>query len=326
MFFEVNFRYLRQLDKEDPMTKLYKDKELPKFLLDKRYLIGSVFFILTFSVLFMDIYSPFSSTTWFSIKDISHFGMTVAFYLVALSILLISKLIMYNSQSKINFTPWIYIAWIVTEVVIISIFYTHFTYVFVPPIEEPAINITIKTFGCTLLIIAIPYTILTLYAAYKSKAEELQMLQYKMSLTNEPSKVYPSLINLYDYNGTLKLTINSDSLYYMESQDNYIKIHYENNGKLCSYMLRSRTKTIEENLADTSIVRCQRSYLVNVMKINHIKKGGKVRYIVLSHDDIKPIPVSKNYFKNLISKIDLYNSAASSDEKANSVMEALTEE
>lgn len=292
------------------MANIYKDKELPKFLLDKRYLLGSVFFILTFSVLFMAIYSPFSSTAWFSLTNLQDFGMTAAFYLVALAIMLISKLIMYNSQAQVNFNLWKYILWIVAEVIIISIFYTHFTYVFVTPSEESLINIMAKSFGCILLIIAIPYTILTLYAAYKAKAEELQMLQYEMSLSNESSMVYPSLINFYDYNGTLKLTINSDSLFYMESQDNYIKIHYENSGKLCSYMLRSRTKTIEESLADTSIVRCQRSYLVNVMKINHIKKGGKARYIVLSHDDIRPIPVSKSYFKNLISKIDKYNSAA----------------
>ncbi|MBO5275963.1 MAG: LytTR family transcriptional regulator [Alistipes sp.] len=258
----------------------------------------------------MAIYSPFSSTAWFSLTNLQDFGMTAAFYLVALAIMLISKLIMYNSQAQVNFNLWKYILWIIAEVIIISIFYTHFTYVFVTPSEESLINIMAKSFGCILLIIAIPYTILTLYAAYKAKAEELQMLQYEMSLSNESSMVYPSLINFYDYNGTLKLTINSDSLYYMESQDNYIKIHYENSGKLCSYMLRSRTKTIEESLADTSIVRCQRSYLVNVMKINHIKKGGKARYIVLSHDDIRPIPVSKSYFKNLISKIDKYNSAA----------------
>ena len=292
------------------MANIYKDKELPKFLLDKRYLLGSVFFILTFSVLFMAIYSPFSSTAWFSLTNLQDFGMTAAFYLVALAIMLISKLIMYNSQAQVNFNLWKYILWIIAEVIIISIFYTHFTYVFVTPSEESLINIMAKSFGCILLIIAIPYTILTLYAAYKAKAEELQMLQYEMSLSNESSMVYPSLINFYDYNGTLKLTINSDSLYYMESQDNYIKIHYENSGKLCSYMLRSRTKTIEESLADTSIVRCQRSYMVNVMKINHIKKGGKARYIVLSHADIRPIPVSKSYFKNLISKIDKYNSAA----------------
>ena len=46
------------------------------------------------------------------------------------------------------------------------------------------------------------------------------------------------------------------------------------------------------------------------MKINHIRKGGKARYIVLSSDDIKPIPVSKSYFKNLVEKIDKYNASA----------------
>ena len=202
------------------------------------------------------------------------------------------------------------------EVVIISLFYTHFTFVFVQPVEESVANIALKAFGCILLIIAIPYTILTLYAAYRTKTEELQMLQYEMSLTSAESVVYPSLINLYDYNGALKLTINSDSLYYMESQDNYVKIYYENQGKLLSYMLRCRTKAIEENLAETSMVRCHRSYMVNVMKINHIKKVGKARYIVLTNDDIKPIPVSKSYFKNLIEKIDKYNNSASSSAAA----------
>ncbi|MBO5043578.1 MAG: hypothetical protein J6C45_00880, partial [Alistipes sp.] len=186
------------------MANIYKDKELPKFLLDKRYLLGSVFFILTFSVLFMAIYSPFSSTAWFSLTNLQDFGMTAAFYLVALAIMLISKLIMYNSQAQVNFNLWKYILWIIAEVIIISIFYTHFTYVFVTPSEESLINIMAKSFGCILLIIAIPYTILTLYAAYKAKAEELQMLQYEMSLSNESSMVYPSLINFYDYNGTLK--------------------------------------------------------------------------------------------------------------------------
>ena len=282
---------------------------MPKFLLDKRYLIASVVFILTFSVLFLAIYTPFSDTSWISLSNIESVGATLAFYVVALAILAISKLIMYNSQSKIYFTLWKYILWVMAEVVIISLFYTHFTYVFVPPIEQAIIDIVFKAFGCILLIIVIPYTMLTLYAAYRDKTEELQMLQYEMSM-GEGAVSYPSLVNLYDYNGTLKLTINSDSLYYMESQDNYVKIFYENNGKLLSYMLRSRTKTIEENLAETSMVRCHRSYMVNVMKINHIRKGGKARYIVLSSDDIKPIPVSKSYFKNLIEKIDKYNASA----------------
>ena len=49
--------------------------------------------------------------------------------------------------------------------------------------------------------------------------------------------------------------------------------------------------------------------MVNVMKINHIKKGGKARYIVLNNNEIKPIPVSKSYFKNLIEKIEMFNAS-----------------
>ena len=316
MYFQLILPSLHQILTEYTMANIYKNKDIPKFMLDKRYLLGSVFFIFTFSVLFMLIYTPFSMTAWFSLKDTQHFGMTAAFYIVALAILLISKVGISAVQNKMRFTYPRYILWIVTEMLIISLFYTYFTFIFVQPIDEGVWPIWLKAFGCLTLILAIPYTIMTLYAAYKSKTEELEMLQYEMSLSSEQTMVYPQLVNLYDYNGALKLTISSDSLYYMESQDNYVKIYYENQDRLLSYMLRCRTKTIEENLADTSMVRCHRSYMVNVSKINHIKKGGKSRYIVLSNTDIKPIPVSKSYFKNLVEKIEQYNSSVLSQSTA----------
>ena len=317
MYFKLILQSLHQYYKTNTMAKIDKNREIPKFLLDKRYLLGSVAFVFTFSILFMAVYSPFSGTAWFNLEESGNLGMTTTFYIVALSIMLMSKMLMQHAQNKINFTFHRYILWVIAEIIVISLFYTYFTFVFVPSIDESFGYLYMKAFGCILLIIAIPYTILTLYAAYKSKTEELEMLQYKLSLNNEPSVMYPSLVNLYDYNGTLKLTINSESLYYMESQDNYVKIYYENHGKLLSYMLRSRTKTIEENLAETSMVRCHRSYMVNVMKINHIKKGGKARYIVLANNEIRPIPVSKSYFKNLVEKIDKYNSSVLSSQQEN---------
>lgn len=291
------------------MANILKNQDIPKFLLDKRYLAGSVFFILTFSIFFMLLYTPFSMTVWFSVSNIEQFGKTASFYVVALAILSISKIGMYAIQSKIRFTYPKYILWIIAEVVIIALFYTHFTYVFVPNVDDSVWYTMGKAFGCVSLIIAIPYSILTLYAAYRAKTEELEMLQYEMSLQPEPTASYPSLVNLYDYNGTLKLTISSESLYYMESQDNYVKIYYINQGKLSSYMLRCRTKAIEESLAGTSMVRCHRSYMVNVLKIDNIKKGTKGRQIILNNDEIKPIPVSKSYFKNLVETIEKYNSA-----------------
>ena len=81
------------------MAKTDKNSEIPKFLLNKRYLMGSVIFILTFSFLFMTLYTPFSITAWFSITNLTHLGMTAAFYFVALAIMLISKQIMYIVQN-----------------------------------------------------------------------------------------------------------------------------------------------------------------------------------------------------------------------------------
>lgn len=294
------------------MAKIDKSREIPKFLLDKQYLYGSVLFILTFSFVFMAVYTPFSYTAWFSLTDMRHLLLTAIFYVGALLIMWASKHIMYRVQDRVRFTFAKYTAWLLAEVVVISLFYTIFTSVFISPFEQTSWVLLLKAVWCVLMIMAIPYTIQTLYAAYKAKTEELQMLQYEMSLGGEQTVTYPSLINLYDYNGTLKLTINADSLYYMESQDNYVKIFYINNGKLLSYMLRCRTKAIEENLAGTSMVRCHRSYMVNVMKINNIRKKGKARYVILDNGDIKPIPVSKSYFKNLIGKIERFNASGRS--------------
>ncbi len=292
------------------MAKIYKNRGIPKFLLDKRYLFGSVIFVMTFSFLFMAIYTPFSNTAWFDVTNRLDLGMTVTFYIVAVAIMLVSKMLMNSLQHRIRFTYMLYLLWVVAEIVVISLFYTYFTAVYIKPAEYMLSDILLKALGCILMIVAIPYIILTLYAAYRDKTEELEMLQYEMSLGEENAVSYPSLVNLYDYNGTLKLTINAESLYYMESQDNYVKIYYENQDKLHSYMLRCRTKAIEESLSGTSMVRCHRSYMVNVMKINHIRKAAKSRYIVLSNEQIKPIPVSKSYFKNLIEKIDAYNASA----------------
>lgn len=312
MHFEDIFRSLLNPNREKSMAKIDKSREIPKFLLDKQYLLGSVLFVLSFSFVFMAIYTPFSYTAWFSLTDMRHLMFTAIFYVGALLILWASKHLMYRVQDRVRFTFAKYIAWLLAEVVAISLFYTLFTSVFILPFDKPSWIILLKAVWCVLMIMAIPYTIQTLYAAYKAKTEELQMLQYEMSLGSEQTETYPSLINLYDYNGTLKLTINADSLYYMESQDNYVKIFYSNHGKLLSYMLRCRTKAIEENLAGTSMVRCHRSYMVNVMKINNIRKKGKARYVVLDNGEIKPIPVSKSYFKNLIGKIERFNASGHS--------------
>jgi hypothetical protein len=276
----------------------------------------------------MAIYTPFSNTSWIGAGSWRQIGMSTTFYIGALLILYMSKYIIMYIQRRKNIHFWGYVAWMLSEILLLSIFYTIFTITTVKATTNPAMEVFGKALGCMILIMAIPYTIMTLYAAYKAKSEELELLQYELALAtnNANAATFPSLINLHDYNGVLKLTISADSLYYMESQDNYVKIYYENQGKLLSYMLRCRTKAVEENLAETNMVRCHRSFMVNIIKINHIKKVSKLRYIVLSNPAIKPIPVSKSYFKSLVERIEKYNTTASEGTVASSGTTAIPTE
>ena len=112
------------------------------------------------------------------------------------------------------------------------------------------------------------------------------------------------LLHLYDNNGILRMSIDNDTLYYVESQDNYVRIYYELEGRLVSYMLRCKTQRLEEMLAGTSMVRCHRSHLVNLQKIKLYTKEHDHATILLTHPSAKPIPVSKSYFRAITELVE----------------------
>ena len=182
---------------------------------------------------------------------------------------------------------------------------------------------------CVTLILAIPNAIVSFYAAYRSKCEELEVSQYQLQKMREeyrllenntlhelkaaqqlPAKPEPAprMINLYDNGGTLRLTLNIDSLYYLESEDNYIRIFYKHNDKILSYMLRSRTRSIEESLKGTCMVRCHRSFIVNINKISVMEEEKRMHYIRLDDETIKRIPVSKSYYDTLVTSLNTISS------------------
>ena len=279
-----------------------RNREVAKFLLRLDFMAASVMFIAAFSILFMLIYSPFSMAAWFSVTDERSMIVTVAFYIVAVAAMMLSKVAMRWIHRRIRISTPIYLLWLLAEAFVITWLYIGFTQVIIPE-SVYSTQFTLRVFCCVVAILTIPYTIVSLYAAYRAQREENEIMRYREHLLG--SNITPSnLINLTDENGVVKLTIDIDSLYYMESQDNYVKICYENDGVLHGYMLRSRTKSIESLLANTSMMRCHRSYIVNTSKINLVKSEKSNPVVILKHPDIKPIPVSKSYYERLISFVE----------------------
>jgi len=273
---------------------------LPKFLLKKKFMMESVVFVFVFSVIYMFLYKPFSATVWFGFSSWRLALLTISYYAVAISVMIGSKFVLVAIQKRRDITAPAYALLVLVEFAILTFFYILFTVVFKITEVHLTFWLVCKTMGCTALILAIPYTFIVMHTANRGLRDENQMLRAQLA-TAKTTKRGGRLIDLYDTFGTMKLSIEEDSIYYIESQDNYVKIFYELDGELVNYMLRCRTQKMEEMLEGTAIHRCHRSYFVNFSKIQYLDRGSKRAFITLSHPDVKPVPVSKTYYRTVIS-------------------------
>lgn len=271
----------------------------PKYLLQQSFLLKSVPFVVGFSLLFLFLYRPFSDTIWITLDSKSNLRQILLFYLVNILILLISKFALMGYQIRHTVTVPQYLLWLFGEFVIIATVYLLFASRYFDQDMLLSPKLLFRTSYCVSLILAIPYTIFALIAANRDKEEEINALRLSLE-SGKPSKA--ETIPFYDYSGALKISVASDSIYYIASQDNYVEIRYEMDGKLLNYLMRCRTTRLEKQLEGTSLIRCHRSYIINVDKVSHFKRENARLFLILSHPEAKKIPVSKSYYKAVAEK------------------------
>ena len=73
--------------------------EMHKYLFSKRFLTLSVLTIFLFSIPLLLIYGYYSDTIWLGFKSWRNFGFTLVFYAIAISIMTLSKVVIYKYQS-----------------------------------------------------------------------------------------------------------------------------------------------------------------------------------------------------------------------------------
>jgi len=99
-----------------------------------------------------------------------------------------------------------------------------------------------------------------------------------------------------------ELTIDLNHLLFIEAQENYSRIVWTENGKPMEKLLRVTLKKIEDQIVDTHIVRCHRSFIINA-KVRFTILGNSNGYRLKSKlfDDI--IPISRSLGKNIVAKL-----------------------
>lgn len=272
--------------------------KLPEYLLGKYQLVGTVTFSVLFALVFMNLYIPFSDTAWFSLGDSVLFTITMIFAFSAILLVILSRILMYKAKNIMDITYMLYILWCIAEIVSISLLYTIITVSLPIHIQESGLKIFGRALLYSTISFGVPYIISAMYFAIIDKNNTIRLLNYENIVTDEPPKHEKDMqkISLFDNSGALKFSISPENLFYIESDDNYIKVWYTDSRKdLKQYILRCRLKTVEDSFKGTGLVRCNRKYIVNIDKVSLLHKENEGYVLDLCNEDIPPIPVTKTY-------------------------------
>ena len=281
-------------------------KYIPSYLRERYQLLGTVTFAALFSVLFLLVSIPFSNNAWFRLGNSTFFGFTALFASISLAILIVSKVTMYKTRNILPMTYWGYSAWCLSEIVLITVLYTIFTVTIAQPEDQNGIAIFFHALVYTFVCLGVPYIIAGMFFTIIDQNRTIRLMNMQDVVTDEtPAETAAPVqkFTLFDNNGVLKLSVSSANLYYVEADDNYIKVWYaDQQGALQTYMLRCRLKTVEESFAGSDLIRCHRKFIVNMQKVKVLQKVGAVYEITLDNEAIAPIPVTKTYIGNVLEK------------------------
>lgn len=285
------------------------NKKLPGYLLGKSQLIGTVTFSVLFALVFLNIYIPFSETAWFGLGDSLMFVQTIVFATSSIALLIISRMLMYQTRKLFELSYIEYIVWCFLEVASIAGVYTWIT---TDAIANETIEAIIgggswaiyrRSFMYVFIALGMPYILSGMYFAIIDKNNTIRLMNYEHVVTDEPKKPAAELqkITLFDNSGALKMSLSPDNLYYIESDDNYIKVWYtDSKGTLQNYMLRCRLKTVEDSFKGSGLIRCNRKYIVNLSKVTMLRKENEGYYLDLCNEVIPPLPVTKTYTDSVL--------------------------
>lgn len=286
-------------------------RRIPTYLVDVEHTVSAAAFTVLFSIVFLLVFVPFDPFSWFTLGRSPLLVHTVVFFAVSILFIVLNKSVFLNI-GRSRGVSWIQlILWDLGEAVAIAVFYTVLTFVLD---RNGLLDISLDdysvVFGRALIIslmaVYVPYLFSTLFYAMEDKDNTIRLMNYGNVVSD--SRMAPQdleKVTLFGDDGLLKMSINLKNLYYIESDDNYIKVWYsDTSGETKQYMLRCRLKTVEESFAGSHLVRCHRKYIVNLMRVELLLREKDGYYVKLDLPGCEPIPISKTYEQTMISRFN----------------------
>ena len=270
---------------------------LPHFLYRRSGQTTFIVFVAIFSLIFINAYKPFNSFEW--IPYIRYRGSNAAYLLIStglvaagLLILVLSRIIMTIYTRRREMVYGVFMLWVGVETIVMASVYTLYA-ILSNDVTSDFLQLWKNTIVNTVLVLFIPYVIFIIYVSWREKDRQLRQMAER--LENSDSPAASGLIPLYNDKGELQLSLKMENLILLESADNYVCVWYMNNDTVKKIMIRNTMKCMARDLDGSSIVRCHRSYMVNLDHVKVMRRQNTGITIELGIAGIPDIPISKTY-------------------------------
>ena len=277
------------------------DKNIPTYIYDKQHIMQLILWTAFFALVFINIYKPFSSSSWYDISEFKFFVFSSLIILTGVLVVVLSRIIMFHWGKRHAISNGSYAIWILLEIFFMSLFYTIYTLVLNP--ERDYMDVFENSTVNTSLVLLLPYSVLHFYFSYKDKERRLLLLEEHQ----EEVVARQSVFTFYDEKHELRLSVKRSELLYMESADNYVCIWYLSKGQLTKFLLRNSLKAMEEHFVDTNVLRCHRSYMVNFDQVKVIRREKEGIFLEIGIERVPDIPISKTYSEKVMRWFQSYS-------------------
>jgi hypothetical protein len=107
------------------------------------------------------------------------------------------------------------------------------------------------------------------------------------------------LITIYSRYKEGKFITGLSKLLYIQSCDNYVDVCYKNERILEHKLVRNTLAAVEQDITHPALMRCHRSYIVNIREVKSLIRRKSHYHISLKNSPLE-IPVSRRYKNTLL--------------------------
>ena len=219
-----------------------------------------------------------------AMKEVYSFNIVITF-VILLSVLSLSRVLLWLLRKHLAMDLYRYCIWCIGETLLCAAFTALFL-VLMDGSRESWFNWFGRSFAALGSIAIYPYLILTLFIAATDSSRF------------EPRE-QGARLKFYDSRHQLKFITEASSVLFIESNENYIIVHYLENGIHKRCQIRSSMKSIEPLCEQAGFARAHRCYIVNPLHVKSIRKSsGGLNFADLGTGD-EGIPISKKYYDNI---------------------------